>query len=291
METFLAQLVNGLSTGSTYALIVLGMSLLILVRGVVHFSYVNIVVMSMAAAWLVLGQTNSNLILAIPTFIISATVLTIFTEPLFRPLVRRSAFLETIVLALGIGIILTEVMSHFINNGMTIVFPNSLIGGGAIIKLGLVTFSLADVFALLGGIGVMIALLYFLYRHKQGKAIRAMAQNLHVARLLGIPFNSTGIYGFAIAGVLAGIIAMLLAMSVGSASADFGNTFAVKAIILMLFAGMGNLKGGLICAIFMGLAETMAQAYLPGRWTEAIFFGIIMLVIIWKPKGVFGARV
>lgn len=289
METFLAQFVNGLATGSIYALIVLGMNLLILVRGVVHFSYAHIVVMSMAAGWIVLELTH-NIILAIPTFVITGVALTTLTEPLFRPLVLRRAFLETVVLALGIGMIITEVMSHFINQGAPLAFPAAITGGGAMIRSGMIAFSLADVYALLGGIAAVIALLYFLYRNKQGRAIRAIAQDVGIARLLGIPFNKTGLYGFAIAGLLAGIIALLITMSLGSASSELGDDIAVKAMILMLFAGMGSLKGGLICALLMGLAEAMALAYLPGRWTEAIFFGIIMIVIIWKPRGLFGAQ-
>ena len=290
METFLAQFVNGLATGSIYALIVLGMNLLILVRGVVHFSYAHIVAMSMAAGWIVLGWTNNNFVLAIPTFVITGVVLTTLTEPLFRPLVLRRAFLETVVLALGIGMIITDVMSHFINQGAPIAFPAVLTGGGAMIRSGMIAFSLADIYTLLGGIAAVIALFYFLYRHKQGRAIRAIAQDVGIARLLGIPFKKTGIYGFAVAGLLAGIIALLIAMSLGSASSELGDDVAVKAMILMLFAGMGSLKGGLICALLMGLAEAMALAYLPGRWTEAIFFGIIMIVIIWKPRGLFGTQ-
>ena len=93
-----------------------------------------------------------------------------------------------------------------------------------------------------------------------------------------------------IAGLLAGIIAILCIMTLGAGSPALGDTFAVKAIILMLFAGMGNLKGGLLSALFMGVVEAMALAYLPGRWTEAVFYGVIMLVIIWKPNGLFGKQ-
>ena len=90
--------------------------------------------------------------------------------------------------------------------------------------------------------------------------------------------------------LLAGIIAILCIMTLGAGSPALGDTFAVKAIILMLFAGMGNLKGGLLSALFMGVVEAMALAYLPGRWTEAVFYGVIMLVIIWKPNGLFGKQ-
>ena len=79
-------------------------------------------------------------------------------------------------------------------------------------------------------------------------------------------------------------------MTLGNASAELGNNLAIKATVLILFAGMGNLKGGLICALLMGVTEALVMAYLPGRWTEAIVFGAIMIVIIIKPHGLFGAR-
>jgi branched-chain amino acid transport system permease protein len=69
-----------------------------------------------------------------------------------------------------------------------------------------------------------------------------------------------------------------------------GDALAVKALVLMLFAGMGNLMGGLVCALMLGVVEAMAQAFMPGRWTDAITFGFIMLVILMRPNGVFGSR-
>lgn len=289
MESFLAQCINGLATGCIYALIVLGMNLLVLVRGVVFFSYAHVVAMSMATGWVVIQYTQS-LILGIPAIFLTAPILITLSEPLFRPLAKRKAFLETVVLALGIGIIITEVLSHFINQGAPIAFPSGLTGGGAMFRHGMIAFSMADIYTLIGCVVAVFTLLLFLYRHKQGRAIRAMAQDRSVATFLGIPFKKTGIYGFAIAGLLAGIAALLMTINLGSTSSEMGETVAIKAMILMLFAGMGNLKGGLISALVMGLAEAMALAYLPGRWTEAIFFGIIMVVIIFKPKGLFGTQ-
>lgn len=290
MEIFIAQVINGLAIGSIYALVVIGMNLAFLVRGVVHFAYAHVVVISMYAAWMVLGQTNDNLALAILAALVTGTLLSILIEPVFRPLALRRAFLETVVIALGIGMILTDVMSHFLHHGRPIPFPAALTGAGGMMKFGVISFSPADIYALLGAIAVVVALLYLLYRHKEGRAFRAMAQNLDIARLLGIPFNRTGVYSFAICGVLAGIIAVLMAMTLGSAGPALGNTLAIKAMVLMLFAGMGNLKGGLICALLIGLAEAMAMTYLPGQWTEAVVFGGIMLVIILKPQGLFGAQ-
>lgn len=289
MEVFVAQVINGLAIGSIYALIVVGMNLIVLVRGLVHFSYAHIVVISMYVSWMVFGQTNNNLALATLAGIITATLLTVATEPLFRPLVKRKAAIETLVVALGIGMILTETMSHFLHKGLPICFPTALTES-AMVQFGLITFSMAHIYTLLGSIIAVIGLYYLLYHHKQGRAFRAMAQNLEAARLLGIPLNRTGIYSFAIAGVLAGFIVLFITMTLGSASAALGDDLAVKALILLLFAGMGSLKGGLICALLMGLAESLALAYLPGRWTEALVFGLIMLVIIIRPQGLFGTQ-
>jgi branched-subunit amino acid ABC-type transport system permease component len=290
MSVFLAQLINGIATGAIYALLVLGVNLLVVVRGIVYFSYPHVVMAAMAAGWLVLKLTGGNIALAIPMFFVSATILMVITEPLFRPLVKKGAFLETVVMATGIGIILTDVLSQFVNNGSPAAFPGSLRGGGVQFNIGLVSFSLATILAVVGGVVAVSVLLFFLYRTKSGRGIRAMAQNQRVARLLGVPFNKTGIIGFAVAGILAGFIALLLAMTLGSTSAALGDSYAVKGMILVLFAGMGNLRGGLIGAVVMGIAETVAMFYLPGRWSQTVFFGVLMLVILWRPQGVFGAR-
>ena len=79
-------------------------------------------------------------------------------------------------------------------------------------------------------------------------------------------------------------------MTLGSTSAELGDAYAVKVMILVLFSGMGNLRGGLIGAVAMGIAETFAVFYLPGRWSQTVFFGVLMIVILWKPQGVFGSR-
>lgn len=290
MDVLIAQIISGLAMGATYSLIVIGFNLLLLVRGVLPFAVAHIAVLSMYAAWIVLEQTNDNLFLAIPAAILAGCLLNVLTEPAFRPLALRHAFLETVVVGLGMGIIATDVMSHFLHHGRPIAFPEVLVGGGGMMKLGVIVFSLGDAYTLFGAIGAVIGLIYFLNHHKQGRAFRAMAQDVNVARLLGIPFNRTGIYSFAICGLLAGLAGVLMAMTLGSAGPALGDALAIKAIVLMLFAGMGNLKGGLICAFIMGLAEALAMAYLPGRWTEAVVFSVIMIAIIVRPQGLFGSQ-
>ena len=244
MDIFLAQLLNGLASGSIYALIVLGMNLLMLVKKIVHQCFANIVVMAMAFGWITLNLTGNSLLLAIPVMLLGGIVMTVATEPIFRPLAKRGADLETIVLSLGIGIILTEIYSHYINQGQSIGFPPSLTSGNKVIGKGLISISPVTLYTLIIGVIVVFLLMLFLYRHKEGKAIRAVAQNPYIAKQLGISAAKSGIIGFAIAGLLAGIIAVLLSMSLGYASAELGSTTAIKAIILMLFCRQRQFEGG-----------------------------------------------
>ena len=290
MENVIAQLISGLANGSVYALIVVGMTLLFLARGVVHFGFPYIVVMTAYLGWVVLKKTHDNLFISIPAFVIIGIILTLLTEPLFRPLAQKKAFLETLVLGQGIAIILTDVCSQFINFGQNVAFPDVLTAGGARLRFGIIYFTLADVYVFISSVLVVLFLLYFMYHRKQGKAIRAMAQDLDVARSLGIPFNQTGIIGFTIAGFLAGVSAILVAMSLEVASPSLGNTFGTKALVLMLFAGMGNLTGVMVCALGIGVVEALTQSFLPGRWNDAIVFGAIMVVILLRPNGVFGTK-
>ena len=131
------------------------------------------------------------------------------------------------------------------------------------IRYNKIIFSLTDILSLIGCIVAIAALMLFLYRHKEGRAIRAMAQDLTIARMMGIPFKKTGLNGFAIAGLLAGITSILIAMNLGWASAELGEALAAKCMILLLFAGIGNLTGGLICSLGMGIRRSHGAGLSP----------------------------
>lgn len=289
MQQFIAQLINGLSTGGIYALIVLGMNLLMLVRNIVHHGFSHICVLNMAVGWLVFGYTN-NVFLAFLAMFACGVLTTVATEPLFRPLSIRGAELETITLAMGIGIIITELIAQLFNNGQVLTFGPEMRVFSQNFQFGVITFSVGNIIALVACIVIAMVLVWFLFKTSEGRAMRAMAQNLRVAKMLGVPFGKTGILGFAIAGVLSACIGVVCIMCLGYANAEMCNTFATKAVILMLFAGQGDIKGGIMSSILMGVVEAMALAYLPGRWAEAIFYGFIMIVIIIKPNGLFAKK-
>jgi branched-chain amino acid transport system permease protein len=117
-----------------------------------------------------------------------------------------------------------------------------------------------------------------------------MAQSPFVARLLGIPMIRMGLTSYGIAGFLGGITAVFFAMALGSASPALGDALGLKVIATVLFAGVGNLLGGMFCGLILGVTECIATGYLPGHWSNAIAFSMIMIAVFIKPEGLFGAR-
>jgi branched-chain amino acid transport system permease protein len=92
------------------------------------------------------------------------------------------------------------------------------------------------------------------------------------------------------AGLLAGISAVFLIMTLGSAAAPLGAMLAIKVFAVAMFAGLGNLRGGLIGGLILGLAESFVMGYIPGDWVNVVAFGMILGVVLWRPEGLFGLR-
>lgn len=290
METFIAQLINSISLGSIYALLVIGFNLLVLVTGTFPYAYAHVVVFSMYMCWIGLEISSNNIFIGIIFAILSAVALSLLTEPLFRPLSRRGAQLGSFIVAMAIGTIITEILARYINKGIVINFPDEITGGGSIIKFGISAISIGQIATVVGSIIAGGIFFYILFKTKQGRAFRAIGQSSYNARLLGLPIMKIGLLVYVIAGLLGGISAIFLAMSLGTASASLGNNLAIKIMAIALFSGLGNIGGGIIAALILGLAENMALAYLPGTYSQAIAFAMIMIIVMVKPQGLFGTK-
>ena len=181
-------------------------------------------------------------------------------------------------------------MSHWLNLGQPIPFPPSLQMEGISLMFGFTLIRLGEVVTLVASIVMVFAFLYFLNRTKRGRMLRAVAQDTEVARILGISVPKTAVFSFALAGLMGGITAILFAMSTGTASPDLGDSLSIKALAVLFLASIGNLRGGLICALILGVVESLAMAYLPGDWTNAIAFSVVVVILLFKPEGLFGEQ-
>lgn len=287
MEAFLATLESGIVAGSIYSLIAVGMNLLLVVTDVIQFAYGEVVVISMFVCWLIL-QAGGGPVLAFLAAAVTCLAIQVIIEPLLRGLRERRLVTETLIMTIAIGMVLTEIMSHHFNAGLPIAFPDSVVGGGGALTFGLIRITAADAYVILATIASLTTLAYFLFKTKQGKALRAMAYNIHIARLLGIPLRRGTILSFLIAGLLSGITAILSILTLGAASPELGAHITFKGLAVMLLGGMGNLKGGVVGGFVLGIIESMVRGYFIGDWADAIAMGSIMFVIILKPDGILG---
>lgn len=294
MQVFIAQIINGLSLGSIYVLLVTGFNLLLLVAMIIHFSYPQVVVFSMYIVWVVLKATGNNLVLGVIAGILSSIALNVFCAPLFQKVMKNRGEVDinaTMVLSMAIGMIITDVLSHAFNKGLPIAFPEALIGTAPVLRIGLISIMPGQVWSLLMGMVAVGGFFLLLYKTRAGRAFRAIAEDPAGARLVGIPLIKTGFQSYALSGVLGGIIAVLLAMLLHSASPGLGEQISHKVLAVSIVAGLGNLVGGLVIGLALGILEALVQGYASGSWSNAIAFVVMLVVILAKPKGLFGIKV
>ena len=293
MEVFIAQIINGLSLGSIYVLLVTGFNLLLLVAMIIHFAYPQVVVFSMYITWVVLQLTGNNLLLGALAAVASSILLNLASAPLFQKVMKKRGEVDinsTMVLSLGIGMIITDVLSHSFNKGFPIAFPDALSGKTAILRVGLISILPGQVSSLVVGILAVSGFFLLLYKTPRGRAFRAIAEDPNGARLVGIPLLKTGLESYALSGLLGGIIALLISALLGSASPDLGEQVAHKVLAVSIIAGLGNLAGGLVVGLFLGILEAIVQGYISGSWSNGIAFVVMLVVILAKPKGLFGIK-
>ncbi|RKX86932.1 MAG: branched-chain amino acid ABC transporter permease, partial [Spirochaetes bacterium] len=116
------------------------------------------------------------------------------------------------------------------------------------------------------------------------------AEDPHGAKLVSVPLFKTALGSYAVTGVLGGVTAILLAVLLGTTSPGMGEQVANKVLAVSIIAGLGNLTGGLIVGLLLGVLEAIVQGYISGSWANAIAFVVMLVVILAKPKGLFGMK-
>ncbi|NLD35931.1 MAG: branched-chain amino acid ABC transporter permease [Desulfatiglans sp.] len=289
MAAFISYILSGIQLGILYGIVTIGFNLLILVTGVLNFSYSHLLVLSMYAGWLILEATN-NIWLAAGGTVVTGVILNAVLTPLFLPFIKKRAHLESLVISIGIALISVEIMSHWLNAGLPIAFSKTIQMSDSAIKFGLASIGMGRIISLIAGIILLFVFFRVLYHSKQGRILRAVAQDTETAAMMGISIPKTMLVSFALGGLLAGVVAILMAVSLGSASAELGDNITLMCLAILFLAGIGNLKGGLICAVFMGIVEGLVMGYLPPDWTKAFAFSVILVVLLFKPEGLFGSQ-
>ncbi len=294
--TFLATLVNGLSLGSIYALIALGYTMVYGIAKMLNFAHGDIIMIGAFSIFTCITSLKLPAILAILIAIVLCTILGITIEFLaYRPL-RKAPPLAVLITAIGVSYFLQNIvlLINKLSNKTTFVFPTNILpdislkigsGDNAIIINGntIFTFIVTAV--------IMVALTLFINKTKMGKAMRAVSEDKETAELMGISANRTITVTFAIGSALAAVAGLFYGGTVISFNHTLGSMPGIKAFVAAVFGGIGSIPGAMLGGIILGIIEKMAEQYISTSLANAVVFGMLILVLTFKPTGLLGKKI
>ncbi len=286
---FLSNLIGGLSLGSIYAMIALGYTMEYGIAKMLNFAHGDIIMVGAYAVLTSVVSLKLNPIFAILCGIITCVVLGVLIEKIaYKPL-RKASPLAVLITAIGVSYFLQS-LALLIFGSTQQSFPDVLtipavhIGDQLTIKgESIATLSITII--------IMILLTLFIGKTKIGKAMRAVSEDKDAAELMGISVNRTITITFAIGSALAAIAGVCYGATYGFVGPYTGSMPGIKAFIAAVFGGIGSIPGAMLGGILLGVIENLSKAYISTELSDAIVFGILIVILIVKPTGLLGKKV
>jgi len=281
------QLVNGLMLGASYALVAIGYTLIFGVLNLLYFAQGEVfMVGAFVGLYLVVGA-GANIYGAILGAMLACGALgAVAVLVAVRP-VAKDRPLAPLISTIGLTIILQN-LAVYIFGGQQMAFPETI--EQRLYRLGPVTVSSAQLFILTVAIALMVLLWLFIARTKLGRAIRATAENHETAALLGVDVDRVVLITFIIGSGIAGVAGVLDGIKNSNISPFMGLGAAVKGLIVMLLGGLGNVPGAMAAGLMLGMIEILSAAYIGTAERDLFSFLILILILLWRPTGLFGTR-
>ena len=282
------QLVNALSLGCVYALFALGFTLIFGVLGVVNLSHGAVFMVGAYAAEQAVARFAFPLWGALLfAFVFCGTLGLLIDFLVLRPLRARSApHLIPMIATIGVAIILNNGIQG-IFGAQNLRFPSGLVSEDSL-QLGNITLTALELGIILMSFVLMAVLLLTLKKTQLGRALRAIAESPKAAYLVGI--NVEGLFyltSFAAAG-LGGVAGVLIGLYSNALFPLMGQPMLHKGIAVIILGGMGDIRGALLGGLFLGFAEVLSVAYIGSSMRDAVAFGLLFLILLLRPKGLFG---
>ena len=282
---FLATLISGLSLGSIYALIALGYTMVYGIAKMLNFAHGDIIMVG-AFTCVVASSTLGLPVWAVVLLAtLVCTVMGVVIERIaYKPL-RKASPLSVLITAIGV--------SYFLQSTALLVFgPNqksfpNLIQVPAF-RLGELTIKGESAATLVVTFLIMAVLTLFINKTKIGKAMRAVSEDKKASELMGISVNRTITITFAIGSALAAVAGVFFGATYGFVGPYSGSMPGIKAFVAAVFGGIGSIPGAMLGGILLGIIENMAKAYISTELSDAIVFGVLVLVLLFKPAGLLG---
>lgn len=285
MGSILEQLINGLRSGSIYALIALGYTMVYGIAKMINFAHGDIIMVGAYSLYVTIVQMKLPVWAGVLITIVFCAILGIVIEKVaYKPL-RKAPALAVLITAIG--------MSFFLQSVALLIFKADPIAFKSIIStntvsLGSVTVSGITIVTLVVTFVCMLALTLFINKTKAGSAMRAVSEDKAAAELMGIDVNKTISLTFAIGSALAAVAGILFVCQYQSIKPTLGALPGIKAFVAAVLGGIGSVPGAMVGGIALGIIESISKAYISTELTDAIVFGVLVLVLLVKPSGLLG---
>jgi branched-chain amino acid transport system permease protein len=282
--TFVYLVIIGLQIGSIYALVALGYSMVYGIVKLVNFAHGDIIMVGAYCVWYLTSRLFVPAWLSVPISIIFCSSLGVLIEKIaYKPL-RKSDRLALLVTAIGISLFLQNAVQLLFSADPRM-FANIFDGT---ITIGDRQFSNATAATIAISTLIMAGLTFLVKHTKIGKAMRTVSEDNEAAQLMGINVNSTISFTFALGSGLAAVGAVFYCCSYSQIQPTMGNMLGLKAFVAAVLGGIGSIPGAMIGGIFIGVAESFTRGFISSQLTDAVVFGILIVVLLIRPSGIFG---
>ena len=282
--------INGISIGSIYAIIALGYTMVYGIAKMLNFAHGDIIMVGAYICYCVTNYLGMPPILGILASMAVCTLLGIVIEGLaYKPL-RGTPSLAVLITAIGV--------SYFLQNAAQLIWgsnPKSFTSVVSTIKpfllFGSLTITGEVLVTVVVSVVIMLALTWFTSSTRIGKSMRAVSEDRDAAQLMGINVNKTISITFAIGSALAAVAGVLMCSSIPVLQPTTGSMPGIRAFTAAVLGGIGSIPGAMLGGVLLGIIETFATAFLSTQFSDAIVFGVLIIILLVKPAGLLGKRV
>lgn len=287
LTNIMEQLINGLRSGSVYALIALGYTMVYGIAKMINFAHGDIIMVGAYALYVAVALLHLPVIPAMLVTVVVCSILGIVIEKIaYKPL-RKAPPLAVLITAIGV--------SYFLQSASLLIFKATPIPFQSVINakpitIGGVALSGITVVTLAVTVISMVALTLFINKTKAGSAMRAVSEDKDAAELMGINVNKTISLTFAIGSALAAIAGILYICQYQSLKPTMGALPGIKAFVAAVLGGIGSVPGAMLGGLLLGIIESLSKAYISTELADAIVFGVLVIVLLVRPSGLLGKK-
>jgi branched-chain amino acid transport system permease protein len=287
---FAASLIlGGISVGSVYALIALGLNLTFLTTRTLNFGQGSLMMLAAVSAVLLAG-IGANLYVGLLGGIVLVGVVAALTESIaIRPIAKVGGSMGWVVTTLGVGIFLQGFVAKFFGS-QALAFPSFLFSARDFVSIGGVRLSAQYLAIFVIALALVIAFELFLKRTAWGRALQAVALDPDLASVMGIPVRRVVMLSFVGSGMLAGVAGVLVAQITGTVDAAFGFNLLILGFVAAVLGGIGNTWGALFGGVFLGIIEKLVGGYVSTAAEQGIAFALLMVALAVRPHGLLGEK-